>query len=540
MKKLKLILTLLLGMFFMFSSCKKENSFLPKENIPKPENQTEPDNEIILGDKLENAYSVKNMRQAYNNLKQKSKIKYDIDIKTTHLYVRFLPENLNDLSILQNDTTLELFDYPLDYRIIKEGLYYHDPAIPKEKPTWQYTVVPVNYVFPDIKYEIIEKCFIPKEHGKNKSTDYYNELEDIVFESMKLTNNLTEEEKKELLQNNQKRPSKEYPKGYIEVYNTNPLPGHQNLEGVKRIKVRVYRGVKISSTYTDASGYYSISTGYRYNVHYSIIFKNSTGFKIWGNRAFLAPACYNMGKHSKTGYTKYIYTNSVAWLWSTVNNGTYIYREFLCPAYGINKPPANIRLWSLRMGGNNLGSAPMARQISLNASTFKNYLIALGVLQQTAYIINVMPDIFIVKDFKNTKYAYGTIFHELSHASHYTKAGKPYWINYINGIILNGGNYGDGTGRLDGYIGVGEMWGNYFGYICEKRYFDNVWLGGTHDWFKPQILKRVDDEISGMTPNKLFYCLQSTVTNHQKLKNKLISYYGNSSKINQIFSHYGF
>ena len=74
------------------------------------------------------------------------------------------------------------------------------------------------------------------------------------------------------------------------------------------------------------------------NVHYSLIFTNKTGFKIWGNWAFLAPACYNMGWHSKKGFNKDIYKESKAWLWSTVNNGTYVYREKLCPKFGIKKP----------------------------------------------------------------------------------------------------------------------------------------------------------------------------------------------------------
>jgi len=122
----------------------------------------------------------------------------------------------------------------------------------------------------------------------------------------------------------------------------------------------------------------------------------------------------------------------------------------------------------------------------------------------------------------------------------YTKAGKWYWLKYIAGIIGNGGDYGDGTGGNDGYIGVGEMWGNYFGYICEKDYFGSASIGATDDWYKPQIMRRIDDEVYGMTPHKIFTCLQSNVRNHQELKNKLISYYGHSTQINQIFSSYGF
>jgi hypothetical protein len=97
-----------------------------------------------------------------------------------------------------------------------------------------------------------------------------------------------------------------------------------------------------------------------------------------------------------------------------------------------------------------------------------------------------------------------------------------------------------GTGGNDGYIGVGEMWGNYFGYICEKDYFGSAGFSPWENWFHPFILKDLDDNVYGMNPHKIFTCLQSNVRNHQELKNKLISYYGHSTQINQIFSSYDF
>lgn len=533
-------LLILLGM----SSCKKDEVFINDNTSSKQEVKLNPEGKVVLGKKLKNAYSVENMQKAYETLKKQNRLKSissdEISIKANCLYVRFLPKDSTDLNTLWNDTTLELFDYPLDYEIVEDGYYYQDPNIPEGKPTWQYTVVPIDYEFPEVEHEIIEECFIPDEDSeeiKLKSTSYKNLLASIEYESMKLTDNLTDEEKKD--QANLKGwgwlPSKKNPTGYIQVNNTS-----SGLEGVMRVKVRTHRIVNISSTYTSENGYYRIPRGYRYNVHYALLFENATGFKIWGNWAFLAPARYNMGWHSKNGYTFKIYTNSKAWLWSTVNNGTYIYREKLCPKFGVNKPPSSLRLWTVRSGGENLGSAPMSRQISLNSSTLHDLLIGLGVTWGTSYISLVMPDVFIIKNFKNTKKAYSTIFHELSHASHYTKAGKWYWLKYIAGIIGNGGDYGDGTGGNDGYIGVGEMWGNYFGYICEKDKFGSASFNYDEAWYKPGIIRRIDDEVYGITPHKIFLCLQSNVRNHQELKNKLISYYGHSTQINQIFSDYGF
>ncbi len=537
----KILLILQILTVILISSCRKEEVDIDDSQYANS------DGEIVLGNKIKNAYSVENMRLAYKSLKEKGKFKSastkNINIEANFLYVRFLPKDTADVNVLHSDTALEYFDYPLDYEIKKEGDYYHDPTIPKEQPTWQYTVVPVDYKFPNVEYEIIEKCFIPEDEQNNlKSANDYSDLFAMVeYESMKLTDNLSEEDKvnKSKLKGwfSSWFPSKTEPEGTIQVYNTYT----EKLEGVRGVKVRTHRIVKIRSAYTDTLGRYKISGGYRYKrVHYALIFQNVTGFKIWGNRAFFAPARYNLGWHDKHGHSTRIYKNFRSWLWATVNNATHIYREKLCPKFGINKPPRGLRLWTLRMGGNNLGSAPMSRQISLNFGTLKDFVLAFGFSRLTRYVSLVSPDIFIVKNFKDTREAYSTVFHELAHASHYTRAGKWYWMKYIAGIIVNRGNYGNGRGIYDGHIGVGEMWGNYFEYICMKDYFGSASVRHQSGWYKPQILQYIDNGIYGMTPYKIFKCLQSDVTDHYKLKSKLIYYYGHSNQINKIFSNNGF
>ncbi len=282
------------------------------------------------------------------------------------------------------------------------------------------------------------------------------------------------------------------------------------------------------------------------NVHYSLSFKNKSNFKIWGNWGFLAAATYGMGWHSKKGYSKNIYTNSKAWLWCTINNGAYLYINKYCPKYGINKPPHSLRIWTLKMKGNYTGITPMLRHISLSYKSLSDFLITMFALKKTRYVSVISPDIFILKDFKDTQDTYSTIFHELAHASHYTKAGKRYWLHYIIGIIDNSirskeGAYGDGSRKNDAYIGVGEMWGYYFGYICEKDEFGvkNVYLNPTKGWYSPGILRDLDNKL-GLTPKKIFNCLSGSTVGHKKLKNKLIEKYGNEKDIRKTFRNYGF
>lgn len=89
---------------------------------------------IQLSKKLENPYTVANMIRAYENLTDNGQLKSSSvkksDIKITHYYVRFLPKSFEELAILQRDSTLELYDYPLDYEIAEGGTFYQDPEIP--------------------------------------------------------------------------------------------------------------------------------------------------------------------------------------------------------------------------------------------------------------------------------------------------------------------------------------------------------------------------------------------------------------------------
>ncbi|MFW5851084.1 MAG: hypothetical protein ACOCWB_02555 [Bacteroidota bacterium] len=542
MKRNRVRVCVVLVCSLLFQNCQKEDISHNTHSIQ----QKDSEGKIKLGEKLINPYSLENMKKAYESLQNQGQLKScAVDeevIQPTHYYVRFLPKDSLELQALLSDS-LELFDYPLDYAIEQEGYYYHDSSIPEDEMTWQYTAVGVNYEFPNVKYEIIEPCFIPNDSLETelKSKTEIDFLGMLEYESNRLTNNLDEESEQVDESGNLKRwrvPSKKEPHGTIQVDNT-----IQGLEGVKRVKVRAHRYVKIKSTYTNESGDYHIDMGFRYDVHYSLIFENSTGFKIWGNWAMFSPAHYNMGKHSKSGYSKNIHTNSKAWLWSTVNNGIYYYREYLCPKYGVSKPISDLRIWTLRTGGKWGGCAPMARHISLGIKNLIDFLAisyaAIRTQGLTAALSACLPDIFLFQDYTSTRRCYATLWHELSHASHYTKVGKQYWTRYIAAISRNRG-YGNGTGSLDGYIGVGEMWGNYFGnYVCCNDYFGYS-HGWRHNelWYNPGFLVHSISYTNDITTNKIYSCLKKSVIDIDKLKNELKTKTSYDSQIDNAYDNY--
>ena len=179
-------------------SCQKDDEFKKynQEDFisisePRPENITR------LGKKLENPYSVANMQRALDTiLKEVKKVESyqaksfqqsaeQIEIKKTDLYVRFLPKDSLELNLLETDSTLVLFDHPLDYEIEHEGEYYHDPEIPEDQISWQYSVVKPNYVFPVVRYEVLSDLFIPvkiatytgkSRHKKGKQGSHFQIL----------------------------------------------------------------------------------------------------------------------------------------------------------------------------------------------------------------------------------------------------------------------------------------------------------------------------------------------------------------------------
>lgn len=145
---------------FINVSCVKEHLDAPPRDSAlsvkssQEEYSTSYDGKIVLGKKMPNPYALANMQMAYDSL-MKTVSPTPVKLSPTELYVRFLPKDSTDLRILWEDDALVLFDYPLDYEIATEGSYYHDPDIPEDMPTWLYTAVPVDYVFPDVEYEIL-------------------------------------------------------------------------------------------------------------------------------------------------------------------------------------------------------------------------------------------------------------------------------------------------------------------------------------------------------------------------------------------------
>lgn len=482
------------------------------------------------------------MQRALDSLKVKTDFRStsETSLTATHYYVRFLPKTKEELDLLIEDETLKLFDFPLDYEILQDGTYYQDSSLVNQGTTWLYTVVPIDYKFPNVFYEKIEDAYIPNENSettelRNASFNLLNQIEEEAF---RITGNKYEKQSTEF------RKAR-YPSGQITVYNDSK----NTYDGVSRIKVRAHSFFKIIDTYTDDNGNYRFSTKFMWSPHYYLLFTNKTGFKIWGNWSFLLPATYALGEHSNSGYSCTIWNNSSAWKWCHINNAESRFRLNYCPTLGLSVPPQDLRIWAYTDSNSGWGgSAPMLRHTwGYNGFTsnselgrFLAFFINIPITVVVSLTKFIQPDIFYVhKSNNSTADIYDKIFHESSHASHWVKAGNSYWCRYINYVISFGG-YGNKDNHNAGVVGIGEMWGYYMeGKLMQMEFNSNSYYGGTDYWFKPQII-RLLVEGAGFSTKEIYACFNSSIDSHSKLKQALINKYNKDIQVNSIFSRYGF
>ena len=249
--------------------------------------------QTVLGKELKNPYSVENMQKAYDNLqssfrKAGMRVTEEVQLERTHLYVRFLPKDSAEYDQLMANTNLDFYDYPLTFEIAEMGEQYHDPDIPEDRPTYQYTVVNAGYEFgTDVAYEVLSDLYLPKE---DTTQDYYYEWTaedtdeyisngrlnaDISFnnllenEALRITDNLEKESPSSnpnAKTNFWKRSSKWRPAGRIRMWD-DALDQWVGIEGVE---VRARRWFWTKKGKTNSEGRYSCDGRFRNKANYSL------------------------------------------------------------------------------------------------------------------------------------------------------------------------------------------------------------------------------------------------------------------------------
>ena len=485
---------------------------------------------MALGDKLEDPYTVENMTRAYQSLYP---TKARTDIFTSDLYVRFLPFTQAQYDCLES-LGLELLDHPVDYSIVREGDWYHDPEVPEGDITWQYAVVPADFRFPTgIIHEILDECYIA-EHVPTRASDV--DWAAVERESFRLTGNSA------MLQP-ASRGSTACPSGRITIIDDRLDGGTQ--VPVPGVKVAVNSFVKVSTAYTDEDGRYNITRNYSGKVRYRLVFKNKRGFGIGLNLVLIPGSVSTLGTGTAEGKSVVVSSVSDRKLWTRciANNAAYDYYAWCDDEdSGVLTPSKSLRIWMLDILPDSC--APMARQGTLLGIPAIEELLDVK-LGECASLLNVFfPDIIIgTKEAQGYAQVYSVVWHELAHASHYEKVGKEYWIKYIlfilSSFVSSGGTtYGNGTERDAGLCAVGEMWAYYMQtLLVNSRYGITSYTAGTGYWFYPQILLYMSER--GMRPGHFFRAMDADVESAEDLRSKLLDLYPEyKTVIRQAFERY--
>lgn len=483
---------------------------------------------IVLGSRLENPYKTENITKALQTLYP---LKSDrVEVTTTDLYVRFLPKCKEEYELLES-LGIVMTDHPLDYEIIEEGDWYHDPEVPQGNVTWQYAVVPRGFDFPDVEYEIIDECYLA-ENDPATRTDVGIDWEAVERQAYLMTGN-------EDMLLPQTRASKVAPSGRITIVDEHFNDGKPI--GVAGVQVSCNTFIKFCHCYTDKDGYYKMSRKYSSKPRYRLIFTNKKGFSIGFNLLLVPASVSTLGKAGPEGVNMTVTKNSESKLYKrcVVNNAAYDYYS-RCDVSDLNisKPPKNLRIWIFH-------KLKASSALMMHHGALIDIDLVTSFLGEFAPLVKLfLPDITLgLASDKDYKSIYATTCHELAHASHFAKVGTGYWnkyIFYIVGSYVSSGGvmYGDGSGKDSGYCEIGEMWAYYMeSKLYHERYAGNYPSFGTSYWFYPQILRYLEE--TGITCRELYDAVGNNVTSTGILEQNLISQHRDKiAAIELIFDRY--
>ena len=489
---------------------------------------------IELGEKLEDPYTVENMREAVARLYPTKA--GTVVISPTDLYVRFLPKTEQEYTTLQS-LGLRLMDHPVDYRILREGDYYHDPELGEEAITWQYAVVAKDFAFPaGIRYEILDECFISENDPVTRAESGID-WDAVEEEAFRLTGN------EDLYVPVETRAGEDpvYPSGRITIEDPDAFGGKPY--GLAGVMVCCNSFVKFATTYTDRDGYWQMSKKYSTTPRYRLVFKNSAGFSIGFNLVLIPASVSTLGTGPAGGVDVHIDRDADETLYrrAVVNNAAYDYFA-RCEASDLDlkAPPQDLRIWIFK----NLSCSSTA-MLHHGAFVDENNLVQTYLGGYSSLLKTFLPDITIGAKVGDGAFVdlYSATMHEMAHASHYAQVGNTWWTSFITYVLrsyVTEGRlaYGTGSAKDAGYCEVGEMWGYFLeSVLFQDRYGGDLPAFGTSYWFYPQILRYLYER--GMTCSDIFKALKSNVTSRDDLMDVLIELYPEQeTTITQVFSRY--
>ncbi|QDH79261.1 hypothetical protein FKX85_09540 [Echinicola soli] len=460
------------------------------------------------------------MRKAYENLKiadpNGRMASEDISITATHLYLRFIPKNEKELDILNSDSTLVLYSYPLDYEIPEGGEYYRDPEVPEGQPTYQYCAVPVDKELTEgVEYEVLEELYIPEELPASPGARQLIEvsIDALVDEALRITGNLEEKDKRD---NPAVQRKKWRPAGRITLYDKE-LGGYVGVHGVE---VRARRWFTTHKGYTSSNGYYSCDGTFKRRANYSLRWERYDFEIRSGDKPGSETAEVN-GPKITEDWNLNISASSDHWMYALVFQASHDY--YYGNRLGLKSPPTN-SFWKTK--------------VKIAAYNRRNEG-ASGRHCKDCRFLGLSSRIKIWENTDESSRIYATTLHELAHASHW-ELRKNNWNNNTDDKVqeswARGVQWALGRLRYPNYKGRERSFDDYTLVVADMN--DDVDSNNTNYGFG-YLFGETQDQVSGYTIKQIEDVLSYTST-WNDWKNNIKNRYTNGpeNNLDALFAAY--
>ncbi len=573
----------------------------------------------VLGKKKQIPFTVENMQRAYENLLNNKTAKdypntNDFQIKsgtiagnytitTTHKYYKFTPQDSLQYERLVQDSILSVSDIPFEYDVEIEGDKYQAPDMVGTDFTHYYSVVPAEYEIPEeIPHELVANMHFTAEDDiqenptpqEKEILDFYH---DLNLEAEKITYNLADDEKEEILYNfvqadgtyqqltwdEAVAQNKSLDDLIIDYSDNEPMLELRGLFGTKwnpcgtittqedainqnvgvwdaLVKVRKWGFLVIRTAYTNQNGQFQTSSTRTKYVKYAVWFQNSSKrFVVKAGTVFWDAKHRGHVRYKRACWNQHFTRGTHSHFYSLIHNAARDYFSRAMLTFSMHRPTGDYP-WSERL-------KICGKWNSSNSNMWDLPLPIVG---------SIVSEIRIGRLDRNDNHLpsnqiFGTVTHEMTHAGHYRmdplffininnncerKLIRESWAEAVETVITNN-RYNQLTGN--NYFASNRFNGTNLRFYNSRRQTETIdGTGGFDeiDEYSPLFIDMVDNinqnllTLAGNQPvdrvqNYTLRQLQESLKTSRGLyglKERIKNMHSNSTEgfIDELFNEYAF
>ena len=481
--------------------------------------------EIVLGNKIENPFSLKSERYLNSDIKPNY---YYFKIRTTSL------EGIEQIKNICGDLNI----IPYDYEIIHGGTESPDNSGDENHSPWYYYTLPIDYLdsfySDEYEIEIIDEMYLSED-----DLELINNPELIGDADTFASSNVIPADRFLWFKWKSAVPS-----GRVLVYDE--VTG-QN-EPVPNVKVTVTQWCFTHSAYTNEKGEYNLG------ITYTTLLQNNAQITVWFENenvdvmraAYVSTSFYSDG-HTNVGDLSgkdiYLRNGTNEQKYGNIVRAAEYYKKTIKNTDINVTNPGKLRIWAapnMDSAVTLMGSEAIGTQLAFWSSyigLFGGPLTSLTAGMVAGFAGNYIPDLVIGCDvaknkktgkitLSSTENTFHNTFHEMAHASHFRSLGiksLDYWSTefseMLNGWIevisnkesLNDNCYNSGKSERVCFV---ESWAYFFGHYLMLNYYGSK----TNDNYRKRLNNLSDKRYSFFYDQAYYYLIQNGLTKKYFIK----------------------